>query len=69
MTIDEVRKQCEELYPSDANVSARALDIVWKMAWDIGHAYGASEVLSHYCDFVEIAQVAATDAASKIEGL
>ena len=62
----EIRDDCEaELCPDWVPQTTK--DVVWKKAWEDGHAYGACEVKWHYDDLMDIVRtLAPTD--NKKEG-
>ena len=60
----EYRVKCEAKYPLRDNVSERVKAYAFNCAWEAGHSNGLSEVLWHYCDLAELAQMAANDAVN-----
>jgi hypothetical protein len=58
MTPEEIREDIEgDLCPSW--VPQNVADLVWRMAWERGHAHGASEVRFEYDDLMDIVRALA----------
>lgn len=53
MTIEELRKECEEEYCPNW-VSQAVRDQVWERAWEHGHSSGFHDVKFYYDDFMDI---------------
>lgn len=67
--MSKYRVRCEAEHPVNSNVSERAKEHAFRCAWENGHLSGLSEVLSHYGDFIDLAQIAADDVVSESEVL
>ena len=54
---DDIRARMERDMPM-IGISQLAVDYVWALAWEHGHAYGESEVAAYYDEYSRIAKMA-----------
>lgn len=59
MTKEELRADCVRDYPMPG-VPELAREMVWRLAWEHGHAWGESEVRFWYNELRDLAVAAAT---------
>ena len=63
MTPQEIRQECEdELCPAWAGTLTR--NQVWRLAWEHGHASGASDIKFYYDEFMDVARATREDATA-----
>jgi len=55
---DAIRARIEQDKPM-IGIPQAAIDLVWSLAWEHGHAWGEAEVAMFYDDFRDIALLAA----------
>lgn len=57
-TVEDVRAEMERDMPMKG-VPKAAVDLVWSLAWEHGHAGGVSDIACYYDDFRALALLAA----------
>ena len=65
MDYDQLAAHCRK-HQLDAGIDDASARQVFRLAWDIGHAYGNSEVASYYIDVADVANTVYRNTVKRI---